>query len=128
MYNSYWYISLNRPFLSPPDWIFLPIWIFLYILIFISLITFLQTKSKNKKLGYIYFFIQLFLNFSWAPTFFATKNIGGAFIIIVLLNIFIFLTIRYFLPISKFASYNLIPYFLWTLFALYLNFGYLILN
>lgn len=128
MFNSIWYENLTRPFLSPPRWVFAPVWGFLYLTIFISFVLYFLKKDKNKLKGYIYFSIQIILNFLWTPAFFGAKNILLALIIIILLDIFLILTIKNFYPVSKIASILLIPYLIWTLFATYLNFSYFILN
>lgn len=129
MYNSVWYENLSRPIFSPPNWVFIPVWTILYTTILVALVKYVNTKtSKNKNKGYVYFIIQLLLNFIWSPVFFQLKNIGFALIVIVFLDIFVYLTIKEFHSISKFAGQILIPYFLWVLFATYLNIGYFILN
>lgn len=128
MYNSDWYNSLIKPFLSPPDGVFLPVWTVLYITILISFILYFINPNKNKKSGYIFFFVQLVLNLSWSFVFFKFKSISGGLIIIFLMGVFIFLTIKKFYSVSKISGLILIPYFLWVLFATYLNLGFLILN
>lgn len=128
MFNSIWYENLTRPFLSPPKWLFAHVWGILYLTIFISFILYFLKKDKNKRKGYIYFSIQIILNFLWTPAFFGAKNILLALIIIILLDIFLILTIKNFYPTSKIASLLLIPYLIWTIFATYLNFSYFILN
>ena len=128
MYNSDWYNSLIKPFLSPPDGVFLPVWTVLYITILISFILYFINPNKNKKSGYIFFFVQLVLNLSWSFVFFKFKSISGGLIIIFLMGVFIFLTIKKFYSVSKVSGLILIPYFLWVLFAAYLNLGFLILN
>ena len=128
MYNSNWYNNLTQPPFSPPDAIFAPVWGVLYIMIFISLILYYRAKSFNKQSGYIYFTIQLLLNFAWSPVFFGMQNMHLALLIIILLDLFVALTIKTFYSVSKPAGFFLIPYFIWILFATYLNLGYLYLN
>ena len=128
MFNSLWYKSLIKPTLAPPDWIFAPAWGILYLMILTSFFVFLISKHENKKFGYLYFFIQLFLNIIWTPIFFSLQNIGLAFLVILLLDIFVFFTIYEFLKISKLAGLLLVPCFLWIIYATYLNGGYLFLN
>ncbi len=129
MYNSTWYNGLTKPPFSPPDWLFAPVWSVLYFLILLSLIIYSVKKTNlNKVKGYVCFGLQIILNFLWSPAFFALKNITLALIIVILLNIFIIMTVRYFFAVSKVASLLLVPYLIWTLFATYLNFSYLILN
>ncbi len=128
MFKSAWYYNLIKPLFSPPNWIFAPMWIFLYFTIFAALSFYIFKSDQNKKSGYIYFFLQIILNLLWTPAFFSLKNIPLAFIIILLLDIFVILTIKSFYKISKISGLILIPYLLWILFATYLNFGYLLLN
>lgn len=124
-----WFDSLNKPFLSPPDWLFTPVWLVLYIMIFASLILFWGDGiTKEKRLPLVFFIIQLALNWLWVPIFFGMQNIIGGFIIIVIMYIFLWLTIITFFKYSKVASLLLLPYLLWISFAAYLNFGYLVLN
>ena len=129
MYNSTWYQNLVQPPFSLPNWVFTPAWIVLYTTIFIALILYVLQKTDEKKVyGYVYFAIQIILNMGWSPIFFLAENIGAALAIILLLDIFVFLTIRKFYSISKVSGLILLPYFLWIIFATYLNFGYYILN
>ena len=129
MYNSIWYDSLLKPWLNPPAWIFPPVWIMLYCSIFIALILFTIKFSRYSKLkGYIFFLVQLILNLVWSPAFFMLKNIGLALIIVLFMDIFVLLTLLEFKKVSKLSSVILIPYFLWIIFATYLNIEILILN
>lgn len=124
-----WFENLNKPFLSPPDWVFTPVWIILYTMMGISLFLFLQGgMSKNKIIPLLFFIIQLGLNILWSPLFFYMQNIFGALICITFLWIFILLTIITFYKHSKAASLLLIPYLIWVSFAFYLNFGFYVLN
>ena len=128
MFNSVWYNNLIKPLFSPPKFLFAPIWTILYIKILISFILFFKEKNEDKIFGYLYFSLQFFLNLIWSPIFFGLKNIGFALLIIVLLDIFVFLNIKEFYRISKISGLILIPYFIWILYATYLNFGYFVLN
>lgn len=128
MFKSIWYYNLNKPPLTPPDWIFLPIWSILYLTIFIALVLYIFKPAKNKKSGYIYFVLQLIFNFLWTPAFFYLQNIPLSLIIIILLNILVILTIQSFYKVSKLSGLILIPYFIWLLFATYLNMEYFVLN
>jgi len=124
-----WYHTLNKPAFNPPDWLFAPVWTVLYITIALSLIIYLRNGHlKEKSAGIIAFLAQLFLNLIWAPTFFANQNINGAFAIIILLIFAILITIILFYKHSKVAAILLLPYFVWTCFAAYLNFEILRLN
>lgn len=124
-----WYNSLNKPALNPPNWIFAPMWGIIYFLMFCSFLLMIYSDTNiDKKPAIIFFVIQLLLNLSWSPVFFYFHNIKFAFVIITLLTIFLLLTIVAFFKISKNSGYLLIPYLLWLLFAVYLNFEIIRLN
>lgn len=127
---STWYRYLNKPFFSPPNWIFGPVWTTLYFLMGIALYLIWQ-KGINKKKNRvaIYFFsIQLFLNFTWSLLFFGLHSPILGFINIVLLWIFIFMTILKFKKISPLAARLMYPYLAWVSFASLLNLFIIILN
>ena len=129
MNNLLWYETLNKPFLSPPDWIFTPVWTILYLMILISFILFVKGHYVgNKILPLFLFFIQMILNLAWPIAFFYFENILLGVYILVALCLFLLLTIMSFYKYSKSASYLLVPYFCWCCFALYLNWGYFVLN
>jgi translocator protein len=124
-----WYASLNRPFFSPPNWVFGPVWTFLYILLGISFfLIWKEEATKARDLAIMVFLIQMLLNFAWSFIFFYFNLIGAALIEIILLWISIALMIYLFYKIKPFTAYLNIPYLLWVSFATILNAGYYFLN
>jgi len=124
-----WYASLDRPFFSPPNWVFGPVWTSLYILLGISFfLIWKEEASKERDLAIKVFSIQMLLNFAWSFLFFYFNLIGAALIEIILLWISIALMIYLFYKIKPFAAYLNIPYLLWVSFAAILNAGYYFLN
>ncbi len=121
-----WYETLNKPSFNPPNWVFGPAWTLLYLLMGLSFY-FIWKKGGCKKCYYIYF-IQLFLNLLWSFSFFTLQSPLLGFINIILLWVTILLSIVWFYPVSKKASYLFIPYLLWVSFASVLNFSILLLN
>lgn len=129
MENIIWFQNLNKPPLTPPDWVFTPVWTILYLMILASLILFLRSKQYgSKKLGILFFITQLVLNIFWSPIFFGMQKIGLALVDLSIMWIFSLLTIIFFAKYSKLAAILLIPYLCWLSFAFYLNFGYFVLN
>ncbi|MBW5396178.1 TspO/MBR family protein [Brachyspira pilosicoli] len=134
--NFSWYNSLNRSPLNPPNIIFPIAWSILYILMGISIAIIINKYideedleiKKNIKNYIFLFIIQFILNLFWTYIFFGLKSPLFGFIEIIILDIFIIITIIKFKTISKAASYILIPYVLWCLFASYLTFHVLIFN
>ena len=124
-----WYKTLNKPFFTPPNWIFSPVWISLFILMGISLyFVWRRTDHPKFKIALIFFFVQLILNIFWSVVFFGLRSPLFGLIDIVLLWIAILFTILNFLKVSKFAGVLLFPYLVWVSFATLLNFSLWILN
>ncbi len=124
MINLDWYNSLIKPALTPPNWIFAPVWGIIYLSILVSLIFYVKKRTFAAKIrGYVFFIIQMLLNILWIPAFFIFKSSETALVIIILLDIFVFMTIKEFHKVSKLSAYILIPYLIWILFATYLNAG-----
>jgi len=124
-----WYQTLNKPFFTPPNWIFSPVWISLFILIGISLFfVWRRTGHPKFKIAFIFFLIQLTLNVLWSVAFFGLKSPLLGLIDILLLWIAILLTILNFFQVSKLAGVLLIPYLGWVSFATLLNLSLWILN
>ena len=109
-----WYAALNKPFFSPPNWIFGPVWTILYFLMGIS-------AGIAKKIPTV-FYIQLFLNFLWSILFFGLRSPILGLLDILLLWYFIYQTIL------KLKNNLLWPYLLWVSFATILNLGIVVLN
>ena len=129
MYSSLWYDSLVKPPLQPPAWIFTPAWIILYGTLFTALILYsLNITSKNKISGYVYFIIHIIFNLLWSPVFFCLHKINIAFIIIFVMIITALLMMFQFFRISKLSGFILFPYFVWLMYAAYLNFELWLLN
>ena len=123
-----WYDILIKPPLVPPDYIFIIVWSVLYILMAMSFVIILTKKYKAKKIAIVIFIVQFLLNIIWSPLFFGINRIDLAFVDIILLWISILFMFFVFYKNSKIAAFLQIPYFLWVSFAVYLNFGFLLLN
>lgn len=125
-----WYGALNKPFFSPPNWVFAPVWTVLYLMMGVaSYLIWKQGIKKQKVRRTLTFYaIQLFLNFVWSWLFFGLHSPMLALVDIVFLWVFIVLTILKFYQLSKPAAYLLVPYLLWVSFATLLNFAIVILN
>ncbi len=129
MKDSFWYYSLNKSPLTPPAWVFSVVWPILYFMMALSFLFYVKDGfSSDKIFPLIIFFIQLLLNFLWSPVYFGLHNIEFAFLIILVLIIMVAINIVLFYKKSKVAAFFLIPYFLWLIFAGYLNYEIVALN
>lgn len=128
--KSGFYTSLEKPPISPPEWIFAVVWPILYLLMGIACYrVYMKEEVTGKGSNSIFIYgIQLLLNFLWPILFFGLKLYGIAFIELIILFIFIIITTVKFYKIDKLAGLLLVPYLIWTIFAGYLNFGVWFLN
>ncbi|WP_440911185.1 TspO/MBR family protein [Candidatus Pelagibacter sp.] len=122
-----WYSTLIKPSFNPPDWVFGPVWTILYLMMTIAIWSYWHSKNKDMNTVYIYF-IHLVFNSAWSIVFFVYHNIFLALIILLILISLILVLIVRFRRVKKMSSYLMVPYLLWTIFALILNVSILILN
>lgn len=126
MNSSEFYNTLRRPPLAPPSAVFPIVWGILYVAMAISMIVYLYKKPEDTKAFWLYV-VNLVLNALWPLFFFALQNVGVA-LVVLLAMIFVNLMLLGRLKSVKWSFYLYLPYLLWQLFALYLNFGVLLLN
>jgi len=125
-----WYARLQKPFFTPPNWVFFPVWTVLYIFMGISLYLVLQNGLENRAVrqGVAIFSAQLAVNALWSFAFFGMQSPQNGLITILVLLVLIITTIVLFWRISKPAAVLLVPYICWVCIATALNMMILVLN
>jgi len=123
-----WYSHLNQPPGTPPNIVFPIVWTILYTLMGIALALLWSSNSSNKQLSFGLFALQLILNFNWSWIFFGLKNSGLALIDLMLLWVAVCGTIFALKKHTALGAWLLLPYLIWTTYALYLNLFVWILN
>jgi len=119
-----WYLTLNKPSFTPPNWLFAPVWTTLYIMMGIAA-GIVWSKGYHHiwvKTALYHFVFQLLLNALWSIVFFGLKNPLAGIVVILALLTMIILTIKWFKVVSKTAALLMIPYVLWVAFASALNY------
>jgi tryptophan-rich sensory protein len=122
-----WYSELIKSNYNPPDWIFAPVWTTLYLMMTLAIWFFWHSKNRDMNTIYIYF-IHIVFNTTWSIVFFGLHQILFALIVLLVLIFLIIILIIRFKRVNLVSYYLMIPYLLWTLYALFLNFNLLILN
>ena len=122
-----WYSGLVKSNYNPPDWIFAPVWTTLYLMMTLAIWSFWHSKKRDINTVYIYF-IHIVFNTTWSIVFFGLHQIFFAFIILIVLICLIIILIIRFKRVTFVSYYLMIPYLLWCLYALFLNYKLLILN
>jgi benzodiazapine receptor len=121
-----WYSEIILPSFSPPSWVFAPVWTTLYIMMSISIWK-IWINSFNIKVVKLYF-IHLFFNATWSVMFFGFHQIGLALINLIIILAFIIVLMKTYFKIDKLSFFLMAPYFIWSSFALMLNFSIFLLN
>lgn len=124
-----WYTDLEKPAWSPPDWLFGPVWTALYILMSIAAwLVWLRRGEDLAQAALTAYALQLLLNAAWSPLFFALQNPTLALLDCIALWLALAATIVLFYQVRLLAGILLVPYLLWTSFALSLNIAIVVLN
>lgn len=121
-----WYLSLLRPLGTPPDWMIAAAWGVLYPLI--GTAAWLVWRRVGAGPPLTLWGWQLGLQAAWTPVFFAWRSPLAALVALLALLPLIALTIRGFAAIDRLAARMMVPYLLWSVYALYLNIGFYYLN
>ena len=122
-----WYSQLVKSNYNPPDWVFAPVWTTLYLMM--TLAIWFYWHSKNRDLNTIYIYIiHIFFNTTWSIVFFGLHQILLALIVLMILIILIIILILKFKRVNYVSLCLMIPYLLWSCYALFLNFNLYILN
>ena len=122
-----WYSQLVKSNLNPPDWIFAPVWTTLYLMMTLAIWFFWHSNKKDMNTVYIYF-IHIVFNTTWSIVFFGLHQILLALIVLLILIFLIIILIIRFKRVNLVSYYLMIPYLLWTFYALFLNLNLIILN
>ena len=121
-----WYSEVVLPSFNPPSWVFAPVWTILYIMMSVAIWK-IWINSFDVKILKLYF-IHLFFNGTWSIIFFGFHQIGLALINLIIILFFIVLLMKNYFSRSKVSFYLMVPYFLWSSYALILNSTIFILN
>ena len=121
-----WYSQIVLPIFNPPSWVFGPVWTILYIMMSVAIWK-IWINTFDLKLLKLYF-IHLVFNATWSIAFFGFHQIGVALINLITILIFIILLMQRYFIRDKISFYMMVPYFLWSSYALILNGAIFILN
>jgi tryptophan-rich sensory protein len=117
-FGNPWFDALAKPSFMPPGWAFGAAWTTLYTMLGIALATVLnEPRSKKRTSALLAFAVQLILNFSWSPIFFAGHDIKAAGAVIVAMLIAAAIALGKFWRLRPLAGALMIPYLGWLMFA-----------
>ena len=126
IYKEPWYSQIIQPSFSPPSSVFGPVWTTLYILMSIAI--WLNWMSFRDKKTLKIYLIHIFFNGIWSVIFFGFHQILLALLNLMLILIFIIWLMSIYYRTNKLSFLLMIPYLLWSSYALVLNGSILYLN
>lgn len=115
-----WYRKISLPPWTPPDRIFAPVWTTLYTMMGISVAR-IYNLVGIKSFPVILWFIHLSFNLLWAPVFFKKQRLRAGQVINIVLLVTLSVILRQFYTLDPVASFLLLPYLGWAIFATILN-------
>ena len=126
IFKEPWYSQIIQPSFSPPSSVFGPVWTTLYILMSIAIwLNWISNKDKNNVKIY---FVHIFFNGMWSIVFFGFHQILLALLNLLIILFFIIWLMRIYYSNNKFSFLLMLPYLLWSSYALILNASILYLN
>lgn len=123
-----WYPALQKPWFTPPSWVFAPAWTLLYVLMGAAAYLVWKTGGKGSKEALEMFYVQLALNALWSFLFFGLQSPLLALVELVALWAAVAATVVRFDNVSRPAALLMLPYLAWTTFAGLLNLSIWLLN
>ncbi len=124
------YGALTLPPYAPPGWLFGVVWPVLYVLMGISAYLVQKTDFYNagKKRAFLFYYLQLGVNFFWSIFFFKFQMYAFSFWWLVLLLALVIATAVLFYDRSRAAGWLMLPYVAWLSYAAYLSYMVWMLN
>lgn len=120
-----WYAALDKPWWTPPDWLFAPVWSALYLAIAVSGWLIFARGAPAARLLWT---AQLVLNGAWSWLFFGEHLVAAALIDITALTACVLALLALVRNGPMPSFWLLLPYGLWVSYAWSLNAGVLALN
>lgn len=122
------YANLEKPPFAPPSIVFPIVWSILFLLMGAASYFIYEKKTDESKRGLTAYIIYLVLNILWPVAFFEKGAFAAALILLAAQLFMLFVIVSSYSKTDKKAAYLMIPTIIWSLFALYLNMGFLLLN
>jgi tryptophan-rich sensory protein len=122
-----WYAGLQKPWFTPPNWVFGPMWTTLYVLIgWVGARKWLHGGATNL------WWAQMALNFLWSPVFFGLEQpLAALLVIIAMWALIVAFVLREWRPEplgDRLSAVLFLPYLAWVSLATALNAAIVVLN
>lgn len=121
-----WYARLQKPWWTPPDWLFPVAWTTLYICMAAAGAR--VAVSPGNGLAMALWALQIALNGLWTPVFFGLKRMRLGLIVLCLLWASVAATLLALWSVDRIAGLLFVPYLMWVSVAGMLNYTVLRMN
>ncbi len=121
-----WYRKLEKPWFTPPDWVFPVTWTVLYVCMATAGARVAQLEGNG--LAMALWALQIALNGLWTPVFFGLKNIRLGMAVVSLLWLAVLGAMLAMWQLDPLAGFLFLPYLVWVSIASALNAGVWWLN
>jgi translocator protein len=121
-----WYMALQKPAWTPPNWMFPVAWMSLYLLM--SAAAARAAGVEGAGLGLAFWSVQIAFNTLWTPVFFGLKRMRAALVVMAGLWLSVTATMLTFFTLDFWAGVMFLPYVLWVSVAAALNLSLVRLN
>ena len=114
-----WYEALNKPWWTPPNWVFPIAWTILYLMIAVA--GWRVWKADGINMALMVWAAGLVFNALWSWIMFGEQQIGWALVDLVAMWVTVAAFIWLAFPIDRVAAYLFMPYLVWVTYAGSLN-------
>lgn len=121
-----WYRSLNKPWFTPPDWVFPVTWTVLYVCMAVAGAR--VAMAENNGIAMAFWALQIAINGLWTPVFFGLRNIRMGMAVVSFLWLSVLSAMLAMWQVDWIAGALFAPYLLWVTIASALNAGVWWLN
>lgn len=121
-----WYDGLNKPWWTPPGFVFPITWTVLYLSMAYAASRVAGLEGAGQALAF--WALQIALNTLWTPIFFGLHRMRFAMVVMVCLWLAVAATMAAFMTLDPLAGWLLAPYLVWVTIAGALNFSVMLRN
>jgi len=125
-----WYAEIQKPWFTPPNWLFGPVWTLLFTALIVAFYRILRLDPLTPGRGraIIIFVIQITCNALWSIAFFGMRSPGLGLVVIVFLWSSIVANMIAFRRLDRLSFWAFPPYLAWVGFAGALNLAIYLIN
>lgn len=121
-----WYRALDKPWWTPPDWVFPVTWTLLYACM--ALAATRVAPLPGSEYAIAFWAIQVTFNGLWSPVFFGLKRIKAALYVVSVLWVAVAASMVALWQMDMVAGLLFVPYLLWVSIAAALNLSVMLRN